>query len=111
LPVDWREDPGGEPELVGDPRRGWSDLEDAHGLRAAIVFYPMIEHAIRGARGADMATHMRSMARLFARFAAVAAANPLATRRDGFSADPHPPYRLDNRRIGHPHPTLITANA
>ena len=111
LPVDWREDPGGEPELVGDPRRGWSDLEDAHGLRAAIVFYPMIEHAIRGARGADMATHMRSMARLFARFAAVAAANPLATRRDGFDAERLARVDDDNRWIGHPYPKLMNANA
>jgi acetyl-CoA C-acetyltransferase len=111
LPVDWREDPGGEPELVGDPRRGWNDHEDAHGLRAAIVFYPLIEHAIRAARGTDMATHMASMARLFAGFAKVAAANPLATRREGYDAERIGRVDDDNRWIGHPDPKLMNANA
>lgn len=111
LPVDWREDPGGDPELVGDPRRGWSDHEDAHGLRAAIVFYPLIEHAIRAARGATMTAHMQSMARLFARFAAVAAANPLATRRAGYDAARLALIDGENRWIGHPYPKLMNANA
>ena len=111
LPVDWREEPGGDPELVGDPRRGWNDHEDAHGLRAAIVFYPLIEHAIRAARGAAMPAHLASMARLFARFSAVAAANPLATRRDGYDADRLARIDGENRWIGHPYPKLMNANA
>src|SRR3546814_4815602 len=48
--ISWREDPGGEPELIGDPRRGWSDDEDRHNIRAAITLYPLIENAIRGQR-------------------------------------------------------------
>src|SRR3546814_19781344 len=60
-----REDPGGEPELVGDPRRGWSDDEDKHNIRAAITLYPLIENAIRGRRGASIPDHLKSMGRLF----------------------------------------------
>ena len=62
---------------------GWSDDEDRHNLRAAIAFYPLFENAIRGARGRSVPDHMRAMGRLCAAFAAVAAQNPLATRRDG----------------------------
>src|SRR5690606_9610466 len=51
LPVSWAEDPGGTPTLVGDSRRGWSDHEDLHNVRAAISMYPLFENAIRGARG------------------------------------------------------------
>ena len=45
MEVSWAEDPGGQPELVGDPRRGWTDHEDRHGMRAAIAMYPLFESA------------------------------------------------------------------
>ena len=64
LPVSWDEDPGGAPELIGDPRRGWSDHEELHRLRAAITFYPLFENGIRGARGAGIEQHLRSMGRV-----------------------------------------------
>jgi acetyl-CoA C-acetyltransferase len=111
LAVSWAEDPGGEPELIGEPRRGWSDHEDAHHLRAAITFYPLFENAIRGARGASIEQHMASMGRLLARFAAVAAANPRATRRDGMSAARLATIDDDNRWIGFPYPRYMNANA
>lgn len=111
LPVSWNEDPGGTPELVGDPRRGWSDDEDRHHARAAIVFYPLIENAIRAARGRSVADHMRAMGRLLGAFAAVAAQDPLATRRDGISAERIATVDVDNRWIGFPYPRLMNANA
>ena len=110
-PVSWAEDPGGTPELIGDPRRGWSDHEEAHRLRAAIAFYPLFENAIRGARGAGVEQHLRSMGEMLARFAAVAAANPLATRRDGMSAQRLATVDADNRWIGFPYPRYMNANA
>ena len=111
LPVSWAEDPGGAPELIGDPRRGWSDHEDRHGMRAAIAMYPLFENAIRGARGRSVPEHMQAMGRLFARFAAVAAANPLATRREGYSAERLASVDGANRWIGFPYPRLMNANA
>ena len=107
----WAEDPGGLPELVGEKRRGWSDHEDAHGMRAAIVMYPLIENAVRGLARRDVPTHMRAMGDLFARFAAVAAGNPLATRREGYSAEQIATVNESNRWIGFPYPRLMNANA
>lgn len=111
LTVKWSEDPGGAPELIGDPRCGWSDHEELHRLRAAITFYPLFENSIRGARGATVAQHLRSMGDLLARFATVAAANPLATRRDGMSAQRLASVDADNRWIGFPYPRYMNANA
>jgi acetyl-CoA C-acetyltransferase len=111
LGVSWREDPGGTPELVGDPRRGWSEDEDRHHASAAIAFYPLIENAIRAARGRSMADHMRAMAKLLSAFAAVAAKDPLATRREGYSAERIATVNADNRWIGFPYPRLMNANA
>jgi acetyl-CoA C-acetyltransferase len=111
LSVSWQEDPGGTPELIGDPRRGWSDEEDRHGMRAAIAMYPLVENAIRAARGHSVAAHLAAMGALFARFAAVAADNPLATRREGYSAERLATVDEANRWIGFPYPRLMTANA
>lgn len=107
----WHESPGGTPELVGDPRRGWSDHEDRHGLRAAIAQYPLFENAIRGARGASVDAHLHSNARLMADFARVAAANPLATRREGWTAERLAHVDEDNRWIGFPYPRYMVSNA
>ena len=111
LPVSWHEDPGGAPELIGDPRRGWNDEEDRHNLRAAIAFYPLFENAIRGARGRSIDAHLQAMAKLFARFAAVAAENPLATRREAFSAERLSTVDAGNRWVGFPYPRLMNSNA
>jgi acetyl-CoA C-acetyltransferase len=111
LEVIWSEEPGGEPELIGEPRRGWSDHEDHHNMRAAITMYPRFENAIRGARGRSVPEHLRAMGRLFSGFAAVAARNPLATRRQGYSAEKLSTVDADNRWIGFPYPRLMNSNA
>ena len=68
-------------------RRGWSDHEELYGMRMAIAMYPLIENAIRGDRKRSVPEHLQAMGRLFAQFAAVAAENPLATRRENYSAE------------------------
>ena len=111
LPVSWAEEPGGTPEFIGDPRRGWTDHEERHGLRAAIASYPLIENAIRGARGRGVAEHLQAMGELMARLAAVARDNPLATRREGLTARRLATVDADNRWIGFPYPRFMNANA
>jgi acetyl-CoA C-acetyltransferase len=107
----WNEDPGGQPELVGDPRRAWSELEERHNLRAAIVMYPLIENAIRAFRRRTIDEHLQAMGRLFARFSEVAADNPLATRRQKFSSERLATIDDENRWIGFPYPRLMNSNA
>lgn len=112
LKIDWNEDPGGsEPTRVGDSRFGFSEEEARHELRAAIHFYPLLENAIRGGLKRDVDSHMKAMGRLFERLAAVAKANPLATRREGYSATALSTISNDNRWICFPYPRLMNANA
>ncbi len=111
LKIDWKEDPGGEPTRIGDPRFGFSEEEARHDLRAAIHFYPLLENAIRGGLGRDVDSHMKAMGRLFARLAAVAKENPLATRREGYSAERLATISEDNRWICFPYPRLMNSNA
>ena len=111
LEIDYNEDPGGEPTRIGDKRFGFSDEEARHELRAAIHFYPLLENAIRGGLKRDVASHMTAMGRLFARLAAVAKDNPLATRREGYSAERLATISDDNRWICFPYPRLMNSNA
>jgi acetyl-CoA C-acetyltransferase len=109
--VTWSEDPGGQIEVVGDTRRAYSDVEERHNLRAAIAMYPLFENAIRGSRGRKVSDHLLSMGRLFARFSEVAAANPLAARRERYSAERLATVDAENRWIGFPYPRLMNSNA
>lgn len=111
LTLDWRDDPGGDPMSKGDTRLGWSEEEARHNLRAAIWMYPLLENAVRGDRGATPEDHLQSMARLFARFAAVARDNPLATRREGYDAQTLARIDAKNRYIAWPYPRLMNSNA
>ncbi|MDT7837260.1 thiolase C-terminal domain-containing protein [Aquabacterium sp. OR-4] len=111
VPLGWHEDAGGTPEAWGDARRGWSDVENAHGARAAIVMYPMFENAIRHHLGRSIGAHQAAMGRWLEPFAKVAAANPLADRRAGFDAAQIATPGPDNPWIGWPYTRLMSANA
>jgi acetyl-CoA C-acetyltransferase len=109
--LDWAEDAGGAPELWGVAARGWNDVEDRHRMAGAIYAYPLFENAVRAARGRTIGDHQAAMGELFARFAAVAAENPLADRRDGFPAAEIATVSDANPYIGFPYTRLMNANA
>lgn len=111
LQLDWNEDAPLAPEELGGHRMGFSEHESAHGMRAAINMYPLFEQAIRGSRGRSIETHAAALGRLFARFAAVAQNNPLATRRQGYTADEIVTPTEANPIIGFPYTKLMTASA
>ncbi len=111
LELDWNEDPGGTPEMWGVETRGWNDVEDRHRMAGAIFAYPMFENALRHHAGRSVAEQSAVIGDLFAGFAAVAAQNPLADRRNGFTAEQIAANGPDNPYIGFPYTKLMNANA
>jgi acetyl-CoA C-acetyltransferase len=111
IALDWNEDAPSGPDEMGGHKMGYSDHEAAHGVRAAINVYPMIENAIRGARGRTIPEHQKKLGAMFAHFAGVAKANPLATRRQGYLADEIANEAPDNKMIGFPYTKLMNASA
>ena len=109
--LDWSEVPGGAPEIWGVEKRGWSDMEQRHRMAGAIYAYPLFENGIRGHLGRSIPDHLAAMGKLFAHFAAVAKANPLADRRAGYSAEAIATVSADNPYIGFPYTKLMNANA
>lgn len=111
LDLNWNEDAGGEPEMWGVATRGWNDNEDRHRMAGAIFAYPMIENGIRTHLKRSIPEHMSAMGELFAGFAAVASRNPLADRRDGFTAAEISTVSASNPYIGFPYTKLMNSNA
>jgi acetyl-CoA C-acetyltransferase len=111
MTLDWSEDAPSKPDEMGGHKFGYSEHEAAHGIRAAINVYPIIENAIRGAKGRSIPAHQAALGRLFERFAKVAQANPLATRRKGYSAEEIITPARDNAMIGFPYTKLMNASA
>ena len=111
LKLDWNEDPGGSFEEWGVDKRGWSDIEDRHRMAGAIFAYPMFENSIRGDKGRSISEHSLEMSRLFSNFASVAANNPLADRRQGFTAKQIATVSSYNPYIGFPYTKLMNSNA
>ncbi len=108
--LDWSEESSRQPLLWGVEKRGWSDLEARHRMEGAIFAYPLFENALRGRAGRSVAEHRQSMGELFAEFASVAAQNPLADRRAGYSAEQIADVTEKNPYIGLPYTRLMNAN-
>lgn len=111
LALDWNEDAGGTYEDWGVATRGWNDNEDRHRMAGAIYAYPLFENGIRAHLGRTVPQHLAQVGQLFAHFSAVAKANPLADRRQGFTAAEISTVGPDNPYIGFPYPKLMNSNA
>jgi acetyl-CoA C-acetyltransferase len=111
LQLDWSEAAQSAPASWGVATRGWNDCEDRHRMAGAIFAYPLFENAIRAFHGRSIPEHMQSMGELLQRFAAVAATNPLADRRNGYSAEQIATLSDTNPYIGFPYTKLMNSNA
>jgi acetyl-CoA C-acetyltransferase len=86
------------------------DAELRIGLETAPHMYPLFENALRAAQALSIAEHRRRLAQLWARFSAVAAANPHAWIRRRHTADEIAAVTPANRMIAFPYTKLMNAN-
>ena len=111
LQLDWNENPGGKFKEWGINKKGWSNLEDNHGMKGAIYAYPLIENAIRGNEKRTILEHNKEMGRILAKFSNIAKNNPLADRQQGYTAEEIYTVNDLNPYIGFPYTKLMNANA
>lgn len=64
-----------------------SDLESKRGLSAPVEHFAMIESSLRHAQGLDVDAHRDRLARLYAGFSEIAAANPHAWKQEAVAAE------------------------
>jgi acetyl-CoA C-acetyltransferase len=111
LQLDWSESAPFAPDTLGALPNYFKPVEVDHGLRAPSAMYGIIGQAVRVAAGQTPDAYRKESARLFAGFAAVAAANPLATRRLGYDAEAIATVSAANPMVGYPFTKLMTASA
>jgi len=97
------------PRALAQDRTPVTDEELQAGLLQPIHVYPLFEQAIRAAAGRTPAEHLAALGALWSRFAAVAATNPWAWDRRGWSADELVTIGPDNRMLASPYPKRLVA--
>ncbi len=102
----------GAPDLVLGPDAPMSHpAELARGIRQPIQLYPVFENAIRAARGESIPDHLVRISELWARFSAVASANPHAWIRKAHTPEEIRTPGPANRMISFPYPKLMNSNS
>jgi acetyl-CoA C-acetyltransferase len=96
--------------VLGDDRAGTDDYEMVHLAAAPTQIYPLFETALRAALGRTVEEHQVHTSELWATFAAVAARNPHAWSREGWSAEDIRTTGPDNRVVTFPYPKRMCAN-
>lgn len=87
-----------------------SPADERIGLDRPVFVYPMFEQALRIAAGEEPDEHRRRIGELWARFSAVAAANPHAWSTEALSAEQIWRPGPDNRMISWPYTKLMNSN-
>jgi len=98
------------PNVWGDDRPGSNDYELAHGVAAPTIVYPLLETALRAARGRTIEEHRHYVAELWSGFARAASDNPHAWSRDGWTAEQIRRPSPDNRMVTFPYTKRMCAN-
>jgi len=80
------------------------------GIVVAIDAYPLMENALRGARGWSLEEHRARIGTLWSSFSEVAADNPYAWSRTARSAEEIMTVTEGNRMVSFPYPKLAMAN-
>ena len=96
--------------VIGDPRPGNNDIEQAHWAVAPTHIYPLFETALRAAAHRSIDEHQAAVGALWARFAAVAAGNPHAWSRTAYSPEEITQPAADNRMVVFPYTKRMCAN-
>lgn len=108
--LNWEADEGvGPPELFSKDRSGSNATEQAHGMVAPIVTYPLFENALRRHYGRSIEDHQLSLGRLFAPFTRIARDNPCAWFPIERSAEEIALATADNRYVGFPYTKYMNA--
>lgn len=106
-----KQPPSTQPDrLLGSQVPMSSDNERSRGFEMPIHFYPTFESAIRHDRGETIDEHRVRISELWARFNAVAVANPFAWSRRSMTAEEIRTPSAENRMVGFPYTKAMNSN-
>ncbi len=103
LEVNWSDDPGGKPEIIGKSTDGTNDHEKIHGIFNPSSVYPLFANALRGINNQSVEEHMQDTGELFESFSKVASKNKYSWFPVHRSANEISEVKPENRMIGLPY--------
>lgn len=109
LSLDWLDEPGGNPEMIGNNAVGFSDHEKLHGMDLPTNVYPLFANSIRKSENKSAKTHLEECSDLFSEFSKVASNNPLSWFPTYRSKKEISEITPTNRMIGFPYNKYLNA--
>ena len=103
LEVNWEDNPGGEPEIIGKSTDGTNDHEKLHGIFDPSSVYPLFANSLRDHYKQSINEHMKATGELFETFSKVASKNEFAWFPIHRSASEISEVKPENRMIGLPY--------
>lgn len=103
LEVDWSDEPGGTPEIIGTSQDGTNDHEKAHGIFNPSSVYPLFANSLREVNKQTIEEHMKDTGELFEDFSKVASKNKFSWFPIHRSAQEISEVKPENRMIGLPY--------
>ncbi|MEO0412244.1 MAG: acetyl-CoA acetyltransferase [Pseudomonadota bacterium] len=107
--LDWREETGDVPEVIGDGTPGVNPHELAHGIGVPVSTYPLYENAIGHAAGRSPQEQRAFCGEVFAPFSHIAAQNPYAAFPIKRSASELATPTAENRTLAYPYTKFMVA--
>lgn len=109
MPLDWLDEPGGSPEMIGNNAIGFSDHEKLHGMDTPTNVYPLFAQALRKEEKKTAATHLNECSTLFSEFSKIASNNPYSWFPTYRSASEISEETPNNRMIGFPYTKYLNS--
>jgi acetyl-CoA C-acetyltransferase len=107
--LNWTTGGTSDPEMIGTPKNGSSELEGKYGMIMPPDVYPIFENALRASLGLSLEEHNQRIGKLFQKFSAVAAGNPHAWFPVERSVEELITPQPSNRMIAYPYTKFLNA--
>ncbi|MDC2980966.1 acetyl-CoA acetyltransferase [Gammaproteobacteria bacterium] len=109
MSLDWLDEPGGSPEMIGNNDIGFSDHEKLHGMDLPTNVYPLFAQALRKEEKKTAATHLDECSALFSEFSKIASKNPYSWFPSYRSATEIAEETTNNRMVGFPYTKYLNS--
>ena len=107
--LNWTTGGTSDPEMIGVPKAGSSELEAKYGMVMPPDIYPIFENALRASLGLSVEEHNDRIGKLFHKFSAIAAKNPHAWFPTERSVEELITATPSNRMIAYPYTKYLNA--
>ena len=109
LSLDWLDEPGGSPQMIGNNAAGFSDHEKLHGMDLPTNVYPLFANALRKNENKSAKDHLKECSDLFSSFSKVAAENPFSWFPTYRSSKEISEVTPNNRMVGFPYTKYLNS--